>query len=78
MSKKGNNYCRGKQSNSPGSGEALLRNQVKNLLQKVEEEAIFPMHILGPSPVNETNNGFASNEEHIKISQVILQISIYP
>lgn len=30
---------RGKPESTPGSGEALLRGQVKNLLQKVEEEA---------------------------------------
>lgn len=28
-------------SNTPGSGEALLRGQVKTLLQKVEEEAVL-------------------------------------
>lgn len=30
-----------KHLNTPGSGEALLRGQVKTLLQKVEEEAEF-------------------------------------
>ncbi|KAI3665376.1 hypothetical protein L6452_44000 [Arctium lappa] len=30
-----------KQSTSPGSGEALLRGQVKTLLQKVEEEGVI-------------------------------------
>ena len=52
--------------NTPGSGEALLRGQVKTLLQKVEEEAEFvnkqlssgdrpPFRVMlglpGPSPV---------------------------
>lgn len=36
-----------KVKNTPGSGEALLRGQVKTLLQKVEEEA---MEILDPTP----------------------------
>ncbi|CAL5369091.1 unnamed protein product [Camellia sinensis] len=38
MSKK-RNGDRGKHTKTPGSGEALLRGQVKTLLQKVEEEA---------------------------------------
>ncbi|KAF3623967.1 putative snakin-2-like [Capsicum annuum] len=38
MSKK-RTYGQGKQFTTPGSGEALLRGQVKTLLQKVEEEA---------------------------------------
>uniref|UniRef100_A0A5B7A601 Uncharacterized protein n=1 Tax=Davidia involucrata TaxID=16924 RepID=A0A5B7A601_DAVIN len=38
VSKKKNNSL-SKQHNTPGSGEALLRGQVKTLLQKVEEEA---------------------------------------
>ncbi|XP_050871969.1 probable ubiquitin fusion degradation protein C12B10.01c [Lathyrus oleraceus] len=53
---------------TPGSGEALLRGQVKTLLQKVEEEAEIskltmdtrpfpqfvnsPMHLLAPTPAN--------------------------
>ncbi|KAE8703836.1 Chalcone-flavanone isomerase family protein [Hibiscus syriacus] len=40
---------------TPGSGEALLRCQVKTLLQKVEEEAgcvNSPMRILAPTPAN--------------------------
>ncbi|CAN4078748.1 unnamed protein product [Withania somnifera] len=41
MSKK-RTYSQGKQfTTTPGSGEALLRGQVKTLLQKVEEEAVF-------------------------------------
>lgn len=57
-----------KVKNTPGSGEALLRGQVKTLLQKVEEEADTPqismearpfvqlvnspMGILAPTPAN--------------------------
>jgi len=53
---------------TPGSGEALLRGQVKTLLQKVEEEAEIskltmdvrpflqfvnsPMQLLAPTPAN--------------------------
>lgn len=53
---------------TPGSGEALLRGQVKTLLQKVEEEAVIsklsmevphflqlvnsPMSLLAPTPAN--------------------------
>ncbi|KAK7252965.1 hypothetical protein RIF29_37295 [Crotalaria pallida] len=53
---------------TPGSGEALLRGQVKNLLQKVEEEAVLskislesrpflqlmnsPMLLVAPTPAN--------------------------
>ncbi|XP_060195193.1 uncharacterized protein LOC132624427 [Lycium barbarum] len=40
MSKKRTNI-QGKHLNTPGSGEALLRGQVKTLLQKVEEEAVL-------------------------------------
>ncbi|KAK4368133.1 hypothetical protein RND71_011925 [Anisodus tanguticus] len=40
MSKKRKNG-HGKHLNTPGSGEALLRGQVKTLLQKVEEEAVL-------------------------------------
>ena len=36
--------------NTPGSGEALLRGQVKNLLQKVEEEAVLPKILLESRP----------------------------
>ncbi|KAA8547480.1 hypothetical protein F0562_003656 [Nyssa sinensis] len=39
MSKKKNINSQSKHSMTPGSGEALLRGQVKTLLQKVEEEA---------------------------------------
>ncbi|CAH8281120.1 unnamed protein product [Arabidopsis lyrata] len=55
-------------NNNPGSGEALLRGQVKTLLQKVEEEADLtkismqsrpfihlvtsPMGLLAPTPAN--------------------------
>ncbi|MBA0803009.1 hypothetical protein Gohar_013261, partial [Gossypium harknessii] len=55
---------------TPGSGEALLRGQVKNLLQKVEEEAEVskvplesrpfvhlqsPMALVAPTPANTPN-----------------------
>ncbi|KAK4346930.1 hypothetical protein RND71_033269 [Anisodus tanguticus] len=40
MSKKRTNI-QGKHLTTPGSGEALLRGQVKTLLQKVEEEAVL-------------------------------------
>lgn len=39
MSKKTNSKQAKDPINTPGSGEALLRGQVKSLLQKVEEEA---------------------------------------
>lgn len=80
MSKRRNNFIHGKQSSTPGSGEALLRDQVKNLLQKVEEESTSPMGILVTSPVNGRNNGLdfgtlsSSIEEQFKISQVIWAI----
>uniref|UniRef100_A0A5B6YT92 Chalcone-flavanone isomerase family protein n=1 Tax=Davidia involucrata TaxID=16924 RepID=A0A5B6YT92_DAVIN len=67
MSKK-RNGGQAKHSNTPGSGEALLRGQVKTLLQKVEEEAELsklsldhrpflhlvnsPMGLLAPTPAN--------------------------
>ncbi|XP_071701703.1 uncharacterized protein [Rutidosis leptorrhynchoides] len=57
-------FCK-KRFTTPGSGEALLRGQVKTLLQKVEEEAViskisfepksfvnFPLNILAPTPAN--------------------------
>ncbi|KAM7520090.1 hypothetical protein LguiB_019052 [Lonicera macranthoides] len=76
MTKRRNNFIHGKQSSTPGSGEALLRDQVKNLLQKVEEESNSPMGILVTSPVNGRNNGLdfgtlSSIEEQFKISQIV-------
>ncbi|CAA2963956.1 Hypothetical predicted protein [Olea europaea subsp. europaea] len=60
--------CRAKITGTPGSGEALLRDQVKSLLQKVEEEAELskitlqhkpffnlvnsPIGLLAPTPAN--------------------------
>ncbi|KAL2527889.1 Chalcone-flavanone isomerase family protein [Forsythia ovata] len=67
MSKKRIN-CQAKITRTPGSGEALLRGQVKSLLQKVEEEADLskitlqhkpffnlvnsPIGLLAPTPAN--------------------------
>ncbi|KAL2504339.1 Chalcone-flavanone isomerase family protein [Abeliophyllum distichum] len=67
MSKKRIN-CQAKITRTPGSGEALLRGQVKSLLQKVEEEAELskitlqqkpffnlvnsPIGLLAPTPAN--------------------------
>ncbi|CAI9763538.1 unnamed protein product [Fraxinus pennsylvanica] len=67
MSKKRIN-CQAKITGTPGSGEALLRDQVKSLLQKVEEEAELskitlqqkpffnlvnsPIGLLAPTPAN--------------------------
>nr|XP_043608356.1 uncharacterized protein LOC122580150 [Erigeron canadensis] len=70
---------------SPGSGEALLRGQVKTLLQKVEEEAVIskisfghrnfvnsPMHILAPTPFN-TPQLSEDNNNDLTISPVVTE-----
>ncbi|KAK3006644.1 hypothetical protein RJ639_016422 [Escallonia herrerae] len=48
-------------SNTPGSGEALLRGQVKTLLQKVEEEAEISKLSLERRPVFHIHGGLASS-----------------
>ncbi|KAL7609658.1 hypothetical protein Lser_V15G12337 [Lactuca serriola] len=48
-----------KQPDTPGSGEALLRGQVKTLLQKVEEEAVFSKISFEPrNLIREEEEGF--------------------
>ncbi|XP_031117788.1 uncharacterized protein LOC116021302 isoform X2 [Ipomoea triloba] len=50
MSKKMVMNSQSKHSKTPGSGEALLRGQVKTLLQKVEEEAELPKFSFDQNP----------------------------
>ncbi|GFQ05051.1 hypothetical protein PHJA_002649200 [Phtheirospermum japonicum] len=68
MSKKKRMSSQGQLARTPGSGEALLRGQVKTLLQKVEEEAKLvtnrpffinlqgllnsPVNLVAPTPAN--------------------------
>ncbi|CAA7019344.1 unnamed protein product [Microthlaspi erraticum] len=68
---------------TPGSGEALLRGQVKNLLQKVEEGAELihsmkslpfihlvtsPMRLLAPTPANTPQfPNFSVDDEEVQI-----------
>lgn len=68
---------------TPGSGEALLRGQVKNLLQKVEEGAELihsikslpfihlvtsPMRLLAPTPANTPQfPNFSEDDEEVQI-----------
>ncbi|GAU30649.1 hypothetical protein TSUD_224050 [Trifolium subterraneum] len=56
--------------NTPGSGEALLRGQVKTLMQMVEEEAL---EILAPTPQIQNLSGTATSvaQQHRSISQVV-------
>ncbi|CAJ2646576.1 uncharacterized protein LOC123907730 [Trifolium pratense] len=56
--------------NTPGSGEALLRGQVKTLMQMVEEEAL---EILAPTPQIQDLSGTATSvvQQHPSISQVV-------
>ncbi|CAH1424528.1 unnamed protein product [Lactuca virosa] len=50
-----------KQPNTPGSGEALLRGQVKTLLQKVEEEAVFSKISFEPRNLIREEEGFVNS-----------------
>ncbi|KAK1439201.1 hypothetical protein QVD17_05017 [Tagetes erecta] len=58
-------FCKKRMITTPGSGEALLRDQVQSLLQKIEEETVIkkiifeptsfvnsPMCFLAPTPAN--------------------------
>ncbi|KAE9446102.1 hypothetical protein C3L33_22032, partial [Rhododendron williamsianum] len=79
LSKNGGNKH---QAKTPGSGEALLRGQVKTLLQRVEEEAEFskklslegrpllhlqsPARLLAPTPANTPQVLTLSGEEYFK------------
>lgn len=74
--------------NTPGSGEALLRGQVKTLLNKVEEETELthsvktlpfthlvtsPMRLLAPTPANTPQfPNFSDNDVKIKIASPIV------
>ncbi|CAH2064408.1 unnamed protein product [Thlaspi arvense] len=73
---------------TPGSGEALLRGQVKNLLQKVEEGTEFihsiktlpfvhlvtsPMRLLAPTPANTPQfPSFSDDEAQIRIASPVV------
>ncbi|CAL9245218.1 unnamed protein product [Arabidopsis halleri] len=75
-------------NNTPGSGEALLRGQVKTLLQKVEEEADLtkismesrpfihlmtsPMGLLAPTPANTPQVLDFSGEVQIVITSPVV------
>ncbi|KAL9815605.1 putative chalcone isomerase [Arabidopsis thaliana] len=75
-------------NNTPGSGEALLRGQVKNLLQKVEEEADLtkislesrpfihlvtsPMGLLAPTPANTPQVLGFSDEVQVVITSPVV------
>lgn len=72
---------------TPGSGEALLRGQVKTLLQKVEEEAVLskisletrpflklmnsPMGLLAPTPANTPQIANLSSGSIITLSPIV-------
>lgn len=74
--------------NTPGSGEALLRGQVKTLLNKVEEETELihsiktlpfthlvtsPLRLLAPTPANTPQfPNFSDNDVKIKIASPIV------
>jgi len=76
------NRGNGNQAKTPGSGEALLRGQVKTLLQRVEEESEFskklslevrpflhlksPAGLLAPTPVNTPQVLSLSGEENFR------------
>ncbi|KAJ1408793.1 hypothetical protein SESBI_23205 [Sesbania bispinosa] len=57
--------------NTPGSGEALLRGQVKTLLQKVEEEAL---ELLPPTPQIQNLSGNATTALASATQQSIPQV----
>lgn len=75
-------------NNTPGSGEALLRGQVKTLLQKVEEEADLtkislesrpfihlvtsPMGLLAPTPANTPQVLGFSDEVQVVITSPVV------
>lgn len=78
-----------KKITTPGSGEALLRDQVQSLLQKVEEEAVVkkiifeprsfvnsPMCFLAPTPAN-TPQLFSDNSiqdsDSLNVSPVVTE-----
>ncbi|KAI9109711.1 hypothetical protein K1719_019341 [Acacia pycnantha] len=80
-----------KVKNTPGSGEALLRGQVKNLLQKVEEEAVLskislesrpflqlvnsPAGLVAPTPANTPQVSNLSGEASVT-GQAIEEYSV--
>ncbi|CAA0819349.1 Chalcone-flavanone isomerase family protein [Striga hermonthica] len=71
-----------KTARTPGSGEALLRGQVKTLLQKVEEEAelfhnrhLFssPINLAAPTPANTPQiPNLSSLDEIVVVPQVVM------
>ncbi|GFY93964.1 chalcone-flavanone isomerase family protein [Actinidia rufa] len=80
VSKKNRNI----QTEAPGSGEALLRGQVKTLLQKVEEEAELSKLSRNPHVSLSGNESFKDGclatvtaspvQEQVKISQMVAEI----
>ncbi|KAI3699371.1 hypothetical protein L2E82_43632 [Cichorium intybus] len=54
-----------KQATTPGSGEALLRGQVKTLLQKVEEEAVISKISFEPRNLILEEGGFVNSPMYL-------------
>lgn len=54
-----------KQATTPGSGEALLRGQVKTLLQKVEEEAVISNISFEPRNLILEEGGFVNSPMYL-------------
>ncbi|KAL2988239.1 hypothetical protein AAZX31_11G075100 [Glycine max] len=75
---------RSKMKNTPGSGEALLRGQVKTLLLKVEEEvelskfSLESMELVAPMPVNTPQFQNLSGLASVTNPSVVLKNPLIP